>query len=87
MLNADILGPLSVISYGFLILPLFNNRQASLNNLAHCRSVRSCMGSDIDLVTFRSCVCAIVVFQFMLKADPLQIGCLGFIEENTRWCD
>ncbi len=50
MFNANILRPLSVIRYGFLIPPLFNNRQTSLNNLAHCRSFKSCMGRSLHLV-------------------------------------
>ncbi len=47
MLNADILRLLSAIRYDFFILPLFNNRQASLNNLTNFRPFESCIGRNL----------------------------------------
>ncbi len=47
MLNADILRLLSAIRYDFFILPLFKNRQASLNNLSNFRTFESCIGINL----------------------------------------
>ncbi len=47
MLNADILRLLSAIRCEFFILPLFNNMQASLNNLSNFRPFESCIGINL----------------------------------------
>ncbi len=47
MLNAGILHPLAAIRCYFFILPLFNNRQASLNNFANVRPFESCIGRNM----------------------------------------
>ncbi len=47
MINADILRRLSAISYGFLVLQFFNNRQATLINLENGRLFKSCMGRSL----------------------------------------
>ncbi len=54
MLNADILRRLLVISYEFLVLQLFNNRQATLSHVwvEACIKFRPCARLDCNSQPF-----------------------------------